>query len=52
MHRARTLPPQPLLVLVDNDGDEATVVVAVAGRSRRTGQTFDTVVVHVRGGSG
>lgn len=40
------VPPQPLAIFVDNDGDEATVVVEVAGASRRNGQPFKTVFLH------
>lgn len=38
--------PQPLAIFVDNDGDEATVVVELAGASRRTKAPFKTVVLH------
>ncbi|PNW80517.1 hypothetical protein CHLRE_07g320600v5 [Chlamydomonas reinhardtii] len=37
---------KPLAIFVDNDGDEATVVVELAGASRRTKAPFKTVVLH------
>ncbi|GLC33180.1 hypothetical protein PLESTF_000150500 [Pleodorina starrii] len=37
---------KPLAIFVDNDGDEATVVVEASGVSRRTQQPFKTVFLH------
>ncbi|GIL75978.1 hypothetical protein Vretifemale_5663 [Volvox reticuliferus] len=37
---------KPLAIFVDNDGDEATVVVETSGLSRRTKQPFKTFFLH------
>ncbi|PNH08789.1 hypothetical protein TSOC_004667, partial [Tetrabaena socialis] len=37
---------KPLAIFVDNDGDEATVVVEASGASRRTQRPFSTVFLH------
>ncbi|KAG2441009.1 hypothetical protein HXX76_003862 [Chlamydomonas incerta] len=37
---------KPLAIFVDNDGDEATVMVEAAGASRRTKAPFKTIFLH------